>query len=117
MIVGGLLDSRIADWINSDCAHIIKLSFANFMVEFRTAYLNGDWEEDTCCEVLGMTQGSSIFWDYTVSLQAKNSLLCGTASHLSDEQIHHQLGAGMETRLSKKVASKKGYKILDFTSP
>jgi len=114
MIVGGLLDSRIADWINSDCAHIIKLSFANFMVEFRTAYLNGDWEEDTCCEVLGMTQGSSIFWDYTVSLQAKNSLLCGTVSHLPDDKLRHQLGADMEVRLSKKVSSEQLNKVVDF---
>jgi hypothetical protein len=31
MIVGGLLDTRIADWINSDHVRIVELSFMDFM--------------------------------------------------------------------------------------
>ena len=114
MIIGGLLDTRVADWIDADHVHIIDLSFADFMDEFRHAYLEEDWEEDTHHDVLGMSQGSNSFWDYVVSLQSKNFLLCGTTSHLSDEQLCHQLGPGMELRLSKKIGSEKVNKIVDF---
>ena len=114
MIVGGLLDTRVADWIDTDRMCIVDLSFADFMDEFRHAYLEEDWEEDTRRDVLGMSQGSDSFWDYAVSLQSKNSLLRGTTSHLSDEQLRHQLGAGMELRLSKKIGGKKVNKIVDF---
>ena len=114
MIVGGLLDTRVADWIDADRVRIVDLSFADFMDEFRHAYLEEDWEEDTRRDVLGMSQGSDSFWDYAVSLQSKNSLLHGTTSHLSDEQLRHQLGAGMELRLSKKIGGEKVNKIVDF---
>lgn len=61
-----------------------------------------------------MTQGMSSFWDYVVAIQSKNSLLCGTVSHLLDNKLCHQLGAGMEIRLSKKVTFKKLNKVADF---
>src|SRR6267378_5454112 len=103
MIIGGLLDSCVADWIDADCTCIVELSFGDFMKEFKKGYLDDDWEENMCCEVLGMSQPMNTFWDYAVSLQSKNSLLRGTPSHLSDEQIRHQLEAGMENHLSRKI--------------
>ena len=84
------------------------------MKEFKKGYLDDDWEENTRREVLGMSQATNTFWDYAVSLQSKNSLLRGTPSHLSDEQICHQLEAGMENCLSKKIGGEKVNKILDF---
>ena len=47
LIVGGLLDNRVTDWIGSDCERIVTLPFITFMVEFRENYLAEDWEEDT----------------------------------------------------------------------
>jgi hypothetical protein len=114
MIVGGLMDSRVSDWIDADHARILELSFDDFLIEFKEGYLDEDWEDDMRREVLGMSQGSKSFWDYAVSLQHKNSLLHGTPSHLSEEQIRHQLGAGMEVRLSKKIGAKKVNKIENF---
>jgi|SRR5882762_8448032 len=61
-----------------------------------------------------MTQGTSSFWDYAVAIQLKNSLLHGTVSHLLDDKLRHQLVAGMEVRLSKKVFSEKLNKVADF---
>jgi hypothetical protein len=84
------------------------------MTDFRQNYLAEDWEEDTLCELLSMSQGTSAFWDYAVAVQSKNSLLRGTTSHLPDDKLRHQLKAGMEVRLSKKVSSEKLNKILDF---
>src|SRR5882762_2995233 len=61
-----------------------------------------------------MTQGTSSFWDYAVAIQLKNSLLHGTVSHLLDDKLRHQLVAGMEVRLSKKVFSEKLNKVANF---
>jgi hypothetical protein len=84
------------------------------MTNFHQNYLVEDWEEDTLHELLSMSQGSSSFWDYAVAVQSKNSLLRGTPLHLPDDKLHHQLSAGMEVRLSKKVSSEKLNKIVDF---
>jgi hypothetical protein len=113
LIVSGLLDNHVTDWIGSDCERIVSFPFATFMIEFRSNYLVEDWEEDTLRKLLSMTQGSSSFWDYTVAVQSKNSLIRNTASHLPDDKLHHLLGAGMEIRLSK-VSSEKVNKVMDF---
>jgi hypothetical protein len=61
-----------------------------------------------------MMQGTSCFWDYTVAVQSKNSLLCSTTTHLPDDKLCHQLGAGMEVRLLKKVSVEKVNKVEEF---
>src|ERR1700691_620857 len=103
MIIGGLLDHRIADWISADRERIVALPFTAFITEFRTNYLAEDWEEDTLRELLMMTQGNSTFWDYAIALQSKNSLLRGNTLELPDDKLRQQLRASMEVRLSKKV--------------
>ena len=107
LIIGGLLNDRVSDWISADRDRIVALSFSAFMTEFRQNYLAEDWEEDTLRKLLSMSQGNSTFWDYAVAVQSKNSLLRGTTSHLPDDKLRHQLGAGMEVRLSKKVSSRE----------
>jgi hypothetical protein len=114
LIIGGILDDHITDWIIAKRKCLIALSFDVFMMDFHQNYLAEDWEEDTLHELLSMSQGMSSFWDYTVAVQSKNSLLCGTTSHLPDDKLCHQLWAGMEVRLLKKVSSEKLNKILDF---
>jgi hypothetical protein len=114
LIIGGILDDRVGDWIVSDRDLLVALSFDDFMTEFHANYLAEDWEGDTLREVLSMTQGSGTFWDYVIALQSKNSLLRGTVSHLPEDKLRHQLGAGMETRLSKKVSTEKVNKVPEF---
>jgi hypothetical protein len=77
-IISRLMDNRVTDWIGSDRKHIVSLPFTAFMVEFCLNYLAEDWEEDTFCELLSMTQGTSSFWDYAIVIQSKNSLLWDT---------------------------------------
>ena len=96
IILGSLLDHHVTDWISADRDRIVALPFVAFMIEFKTNYLAEDWEEDTLCELLSMTQGGSTFWDYAVAIQANNSLLQGTTSHLPDDKLQHQLAASME---------------------
>ena len=114
LIISGIVDSRIGDWISAERDRLIALSFDAFMVEFRTNYLAEDWEEDTLCELLSMTQGIASFWDFAVAIQSKNSLLRDTTSHLPNDKLRQQIGAGMELRLSKKVSAEKLNQVADF---
>lgn len=77
-ILAGLCDNHIQDWITVDCDCFLMLSFTNFMQEFHAMYLPEDWEEITRIELLAMTQGSDTFWDFSVTIQSKNSLLRNT---------------------------------------
>ena len=69
-ILAGLMDNRIQDWISVDCKRFADITFVDFMQEFRAGYL----PEVTQIELLAMTQGNNTFWDFSVAVQAKNSL-------------------------------------------
>lgn len=88
-VLAGLQDTHVQDWISVDRPHFLALSFTDFMTEFRAGYLPEDWEEVTCIELLGMVQGSDTFWDFSVKVQAKNSLLRNTASHLDEDKLRY----------------------------
>ena len=61
-----------------------------------------------------MMQGLASFWDFAVAIQSKNSLLRDTTSHLPNDKLRQQIGAGMELRLSKKVSAEKLNQVADF---
>jgi hypothetical protein len=103
LIIGGILDNRVGDWISAERDRLIALSFDDFMVEFHTNYLAEDWEEDTLRELLSMMQGATSFWDFAVAIQSKNSLLCNTTSHLPNDKLCQQISAGMELHLQTFV--------------
>jgi hypothetical protein len=78
-IVPGIRDLCIKDWITLEHNHLLVLMFEEFMTEFRNGYLDEDWEETTCREPGGMLQGNDeSFWDFSIHIQAKNSLLMST---------------------------------------
>jgi hypothetical protein len=106
-ILAGLCDSRIRDWISTDRNRILALPFDSFMTEFRAAYLDDNWEEAIRRELGGMAQGGESFWDYAIAVQAKNSLLTSTPSHLNNDQLRHRLEAGMGELLARRCANTK----------
>ena len=59
------------------------------------------------CEALAMTQGKCMFWEFSVNILKKNSLLLGIPLHLSNKKIQHQLKANMDDHLSKKCDAVK----------
>src|ERR1700720_3917987 len=81
LVVNKILDNRLMDWFGLDRECISTLPFVAFVIEFRENCLAKDWEEDMLCKLLSLTQGITSFWDYTVTIQAKNSLLHGTVLH------------------------------------
>ena len=73
LIISGILDDCITNWIIAECDRLVGLSFNAFMANFHQNYLAEDWEEDTLCKLLSMSQGGSTFWDYANAVQSKNS--------------------------------------------
>jgi hypothetical protein len=113
-ILAGIKDHRIKDWISVEREALLALSFEDFMSEFRTNYLEEDWESTTRRQLLAMTQGNQSFWTFAVALQAKNSLLINTPSYLQKDKLRHQIEAGIDAKLAKKCDAEKSNKIVDF---
>jgi hypothetical protein len=86
-ILAGFCDTCILDWISVNHADIIKWTFPNFIANLRLNYLHKDWEEITRQELMNISQAKDSFWNFYIKLQVKNSLLCDTTSHLSEEAL------------------------------
>jgi len=113
-VLPGLRDNRIMDWVTVHRERLIKLTFPKFMEEFKVAYLPKDWEDITHIELLQLNQNSSTFWDFSVAVQYKNSLLASTPSHMTEDQLH-RIESGMNPKLALRVRLEKGdkYETLD----
>ena len=100
--------------ISTNCAHIITLTFPQFLQELKDNWLDKNWEVIMRIQLLCMVQGrNQPFRDYMVALLAQNSLLMGTTSHLSNAKLHHQLEAGLELHLSQKIENDTVIAVLD----
>jgi len=106
-ILAGLHDSRIQDWVGIHRDHLLAMTFADFLAEFKTAYLPKDWEEITHIELLQLMQGNDSFWDFSTEVQAKNSILFGTQSHHFDTQLRHRIESGINATLALRCRLKK----------
>lgn len=106
-VIAGLRDPRIQDWVGINRDRLLQLEFGVFIAEFKAAYLPKDWEEITRIELLQLTQGNDNFWDFSVQVQTKNSLLINTPSHLNDEQLRHRMESGMNPKLALRCRLEK----------
>ena len=88
-VLAGLCDIHIQDWVGIHCDHLLTMTFTDLMTEFKQAYLPKDWEEITRIELLQLAQADTPIWDFSVEVQAENSSLSGTRSHLDKTQLRH----------------------------
>jgi hypothetical protein len=61
-----------------------------------------------------MSQNNDSFWNYSIHVQNKNSILFGTPSNLDDVKLCHQLEAGITEHLSKRCTAEKVNKVIGF---
>jgi hypothetical protein len=106
-ILAGLRDTRIQDWVSINREHLLGLTFAAFMAEFKSLYLPKDWEEITRIELLQMNQGNENFWNFAVQVQTKNSILLDTPSYLNKDQLRNRIEAGMSSKLALRIRLEK----------
>ena len=112
-ILAGIKDHHIKDWIAVKRNTLLALTFDKFMTEFCANYLEEDWESMMRRQLLAMTQGTESFWNFAVTLQAKNSLLTGTPSYLQKDKLRHQIEAGIDAEKSGKINDFKKW-LADF---
>jgi len=101
MIIPGIKDLRIHDWISAECTHLVNLPFVDFMKEMRVNYLHQDWEDQIQNQILTSTLTSlkTSFWNWSQKLLKLNCLLCGTPSVFDDAAIHNYLKAHLDEEL------------------
>jgi len=89
MIIPGIKDLHICDWIAAECARIVTLPFAEFMTKMRLNYLPQDWEDQVCNDILTSTLTTSkmSFWNWLQHLLKLNCLLCGTSSAFDNAML------------------------------
>jgi hypothetical protein len=82
--------------IETERARVLAMNFKEFMVELRAKMLPIDWERAARLSMLARRQGPhEAFDDFATNVRSQNSLLSGTASHLSDDRLRLQLESAM----------------------
>jgi len=98
MIIPGIKDLRICDWISAEHACLVDLPFMDFMKEMRVNYLHQDWEDQIWNQILTptLTLSQTLFWNWLQKLLKLNCLLHGTASAFNDAALCNHLEAHLK---------------------
>ena len=101
MIIPGIKDLRIHDWISAEHTRLIDLPFSEFMSKMRSNYLHQDWEDQIQNQILTstLTLSKVSFWNWSQQLLKLNCLLHGTASVFDDTALHNHLEAHLDEEL------------------
>ena len=112
MVIPGIKDLRIRNWITAERARIVALPFADFMAEMRLHYLPPDWEDQVRNEILTSTLTSSgtSFWNWSQQLLKLNCLLRRTPSVFDDPTLRNHLEAHLDNELKAKLRHSKACK-------
>ena len=112
MVIPGIKDLRIRDWIAADRARLIDLPFSDFMKEMRVNYLHQDWEDQIHNQILTSTLASSksSFWNWSQQLLKLNCLLCRTPSVFDDLQLRSHLDAHLDEELRARLKHNEAWK-------
>ncbi|KAF8122259.1 hypothetical protein K438DRAFT_1793260 [Mycena galopus ATCC 62051] len=99
VMIGCLRDERHLNWLDPDAERerVLKLTFPQFMAEFRKKYLKADWEHTTRNELLNskMKNAEQSFDEWYTQVASLHALLVNTPSALDPTRLRHTLEAGM----------------------
>jgi len=105
MIIPGIKDLRICDWISAERACLVDLPFLAIMAEMWTNYLHQDWEDQIRNQILTsmLASSKSSFWNWSQQLLKLNCLLRGTPSVFDDAALRNHLEAHLDEELCAGV--------------
>ena len=105
MVIPGLKDIQIRNWIVADRPHIVALPFPDFMKELRANYLQQDWEDQVQNDIPTsmLTNTKMTFWNWAQHLLKLNCLLRGTSSAFNDSTLCNHLKAHLDDDLKACV--------------
>ncbi|EDR06062.1 uncharacterized protein LACBIDRAFT_329149 [Laccaria bicolor S238N-H82] len=112
MIIPGIKDLRIQDWIAAERTRLVTLEFPAFMSEMRANYLHQDWEDQIRNKILTSTLTSSktSFWNWSQQLLKLNCLLRGTTSFFDDTALRNHLEAHLDDELRARLKNSEARK-------
>ena len=112
MVIPGIKDLCIHNWVTPKHACIVVLPFADFMAEVHVNYLPTNWEDQVCNEILtsSLTSSGTSFWNWSQQLLKLNCLLCRTLSVFDEPTLHNHLEAHLNDELKAKVTHSKAPK-------
>jgi hypothetical protein len=112
MIIPGIKDLRICDWISTECARLIDLPFVDFMAKMQANYLHQDWEDQIRNQILTSTlvSSQSSFWNWSQQLLKLNCLLHGTTSVFNDAAFRNHLEAHLDEELRARLKHNEAHK-------
>jgi hypothetical protein len=90
-IAWSLQDVRVQVQYRTNCETINNDGFQNFLQSVHSQWLAIGWEHDTKCIILSSSQGDRPVADWICLLESTNTVLVGTTSHLTTEQIHSHI--------------------------
>ncbi|EDR10484.1 uncharacterized protein LACBIDRAFT_325132 [Laccaria bicolor S238N-H82] len=118
MVIPGIKDLHIHDWITADRTCIVAPPFADFMAKMHMNYLPPDWEDLVHNEILTsmLANSKTTFWNWSQQLLRLNCLLQGTSSALDDTGLRNHLEAHLNDNLKAKVRHSEARKDKNFKS-
>ena len=116
MIIPGIKDIHICDWITAEHDCIVALPFADFMKEMCLNYLPQDWEDQVWNKILTsmLTSSASSFWNWSQKILKLNCLLCNTALAFDETALRNHLKAHLDDELKAKVKHSEAWKDKNF---
>lgn len=107
-------DHWIEEWIATHSNELVLLSFADFMLKFRSLVLVKGWQGKLKTSILGMRQEDRRFNEFYNLLDSRNILLRGSSSHLDQAKVRETLESSMTKELSGRVEYEKVDQITVF---
>lgn len=99
-ILGCFENGIIYDWTSNEHERLAKLSYTEFMKEFRKRWLPNNWEQVVHTELMNSRlKPPQSFEDWADQVLLQNVLLQNTASHMNDDQLQIQLAVALDEEL------------------
>ena len=104
MVIPGIKDLPIRNWITAEHVRIVTLPFADFMAEMRLNYLLPDWDQ-VRNEILTstLTTSGTSFWNWSQQLLKLNCLLHRMPSVFDDPTLRNHLEAHLDDELEAEL--------------
>jgi len=109
IILPGIKDFHICNWIAADHATIVALPFTSFMTQLHKNSLHPNWEDHVHDEILKshLELNRESFWAWSQNVVKLNCLLKDTTSLFNDTTLCNQLDAHLDDDLKDHIKHSK----------
>ena len=115
-ILGCFENALVADWASTERERLAKLSFEDFMKEFRERWLPYNWEQMIRVQMLGthLDPAKHRFETWAAQIMSHNVSLRNTPLFMTDDRLRTQLEIMLDVELQTLARSQKVSEITDL---